>query len=344
MSMETTIQEEQSQREWDRYAETHPDATQYHRWHWRTVVEQSFGHTTYYLSARQNNRIVGLLPLVVMKSRLFGKFMISMPFFNYGGLLSDTSDAADRLLQRAEEIGHREDIAFIELRHLRKQPSLPATKEHKVTMILELEKNEDRQWAAFGAKLRNQIRKAQKSGLSLSAGGSELLDEFYHVFSINMRDLGTPVYAKRFFQNILGQFPDASQLFIVRCQDRPVAAALAVWFRETLEIPWASSIHHYRALCPNNFLYWEAIRWAIHHGFRQFDFGRSTVGEGTYKFKEQWGAQPVPLYWQYRLRQGASLPDLSPKNPKYRLAVELWRRCPVSITRWIGPRIVKHIP
>ncbi len=342
--MEITCQEEKSASEWDRYVGDHPESVVYHRWGWKEVVEESFGHRTYYLSARQEGRIVGILPLVLMKSRLFGRFLVSMPFFNYGGLVSDRPEAEARLLAEAETIVKKEKVDFVELRHFRKRPQLSATKEHKVTMILNLEKDPEGQWKALGTKLRNHIRKAQKSNLSFSIGGAELLADFYQVFSVNMRDLGTPVYSKRLFERILARFDDSTKILSVRYQDRPVAAGLVLGFRDTLEIPWSSSIREYNFLCPNTLLYWEALRWAISSGFERFDFGRSTPGEGTYKFKEQWGAKPVPLYWQYLLPVGAPLPDLSPKNAKYRLAIGLWRRCPIRLTQWLGPRIVKHIP
>jgi FemAB-related protein (PEP-CTERM system-associated) len=159
-----------------------------------------------------------------------------------------------------------------------------------------------------------------------------------------MRDLGTPVYGKEFFANILQAFPCTTSIFTVSHDGKVIAAGLASWFRETMEVPWASSIRDYNALCPNNLLYWEVIRFANRNGLTKFDFGRSTPGEGTYKFKEQWGARPVQLHWHYLMQDNAPLPELNPKNPKYQLAIKLWQRLPVAITKIIGPAIVKHIP
>jgi serine/alanine adding enzyme len=156
-------------------------------------------------------------------------------------------------------------------------------------MILELAPDVESQWRAFNAKLRNQIRKAEKSGLQSVLGDLELLDDFYAVFARNMRDLGTPVYPGRFFRNILEAFPQTTRIIGVYHERKMIAAGIASWFGDTLEMPWASSISDYKALCPNNMLYWQAIKFAIEKGFRRFDFGRSTPHEGTYNFKKQWG-------------------------------------------------------
>jgi serine/alanine adding enzyme len=182
-------------------------------------------------------------------------------------------------------------------------------------MFLALAADIDSQWRAFNAKLRNQIRKAEKSGLQFVIGRLELLDRFYEVFAHNMGDLGTPVYGKSFFRNILEAFPDTATIFAVYHETKMIAAGIGSWFRNMLEIPWASSISDYKMLCPNNMLYWEAIRFAICNGFKRFDFGRSTPNEGIYNFKKQWGAQPLQLYWQYVMDGHKEIPNLSPSNP-----------------------------
>jgi FemAB-related protein (PEP-CTERM system-associated) len=170
------------------------------------------------------------------------------------------------------------------------------------------------------------------------------MDGFYEVFCRNMRDLGTPVYGKSFFRNILETFPDTTRIISVMLENKTVASGILTWFKDSLEVPWASSISDHREKCPNNLLYWEAIRFAIRNGSRKFDFGRSTPGEGTYRFKKQWGALPYPLYWQYLLKDGKQLPELNPKNPKYEMAIKVWQRLPLVVTNLLGPRIVKNIP
>lgn len=331
--------------DWDDYVADHAGSTNYHRYGWRKVIENSFGHKTYYLTARNsNNELCGVLPIAHMKSRLFGNFLVSLPFFNYGGLLCNDDETASALLGDAGRILSDVIADHAELRHLEIRREGLATKEHKVTMILDLQNNEESQWKSLDTKVRNQVRKAEKSGLKLVSGHLDLLDGFYEVFCRNMRDLGTPVYGRNFFQNILETFPEATRIISVMLGDKTIASGLLTWFRDTLEVPWASSISDHRDKCPNNLLYWEAIRFAIGIGAAKFDFGRSTPGEGTFRFKKQWGAEPVQLYWQYLLKDGESIPELNTKNSKYELAIKVWQRLPLAVTNILGPRIVKSIP
>ena len=330
---------------WDSFVESARDATLYHRFGWKGVIAKSFGHQCYYLAAiDQNGAWQGILPLVHMRSRLFGSFLISVPFVNYGGLLCNNEATGRLLLGEADQLRRSLKAAHVELRHLSDTFEGLPTKQHKVTMILNLATEAERQWQAFNAKLRNQIRKAQKSGLKPLVGRLDLLDGFYNVFARNMRDLGTPVYAKAFFRNILETFPETTRIFAVYHEKEMIAAGIGCWFRDTLEIPWASSVSEYKAFCPNNMMYWEAIRFAIEKGFRNFDFGRSTPHEGTYNFKRQWGALPVQLHWQYLMDSGNGMPDLNPSNPKYRSAIRLWQRLPLPVTKFFGPLIVRNIP
>ncbi|MDD2582269.1 MAG: FemAB family PEP-CTERM system-associated protein [Desulfuromonadaceae bacterium] len=330
---------------WDAYVASRQDSTNYHRYGWRKVIENSFGHRTLYLTAKNsNNEICGVLPYVHMKSVIFGNFLVSLPFLNYGGLLCTEGSTETLLLDSSRKMLEGTGADHIELRHLKKYNDVIETKQHKVTMILELRENEEDQWKSLDAKVRNQVRKAEKNGLRAVSGSLDLLDGFYEVFSKNMRDLGTPVYDKSFFRNTLEEFPNSTEIILVKQDKRTIAAALLTWYKETLEVPWASSVRDARELCPNNLLYWEAIRFAIGKKACKFDFGRSTPGEGTYCFKKQWGAKPVQLYWQYLLREGAEMPELSPHNPKYRLAVQTWQHLPLLLTNFLGPHIVRCIP
>ncbi|MGH9429007.1 MAG: FemAB family XrtA/PEP-CTERM system-associated protein, partial [Terriglobia bacterium] len=267
---------------WDSYVLNHPGACNYHQSRWKSVIEQGFGHPSRYLHVTNAGRIVGILPLVLMKSLLFGRFLVSLPFFNYGGILADGQDAEEALLASAKEIARQERAHHIELRHRTSHELGLQSKQHKVSLTLDLESSVDSQWNGLNAKVRNQLRKAEKAGLCVQRGRSELLDDFYTVFARNMRDLGTPVYGMPFFQAILTNFPSSTRIFVVRLQDQPVAAGLVSTFKETVEMPWAASLLEHRNLCSNMLLYWEAIKFAIDQGFRRFDFGRSTPGEGTY--------------------------------------------------------------
>ncbi|GFO53862.1 hypothetical protein GMSM_08690 [Geomonas sp. Red276] len=340
-----TVSSELDEAAWDSFVAGCPEATAYHRYAWRRVIANSFGHRSHYLAALDSAGAPhGVLPLFHMKSALFGNFLVSLPFVNYGGLLCRTPEAGAVLLEAADELRRSLGARYVELRHLgRSLPGLP-TNDRKVTMLLPLSATAEEQWARLDPKVRNQIRKAGKSGLRCAIGGAELLDDFYRVFAHNMRDLGTPVYSKRLFREVVATLPEGSRVMVVRRGGKTVAAGIATGSGDNLEMPWASSLAESRPLCPNNLLYWEAISFAIGKGHATFDFGRSTVGEGTYRFKKQWGAQPVQLYWQYLFDQGEELPGLNPQNPKYRLAVKAWQRLPVALTRLIGPPIVRNIP
>ncbi|MEA5115736.1 MAG: FemAB family XrtA/PEP-CTERM system-associated protein [Geobacteraceae bacterium] len=344
--MEITIEDyEGGGLDWDAYVNACPQATNYHQYGWRNVIEKSFGHKSHYLAARgEHNEIRGLLPAIHIKSRIFGSYLISLPFFNYGGILSNDPDTARHLLSASGSILRQLKAEYAEFRHLSQMDADLACKQHKVTMILHLENDEEAQWKALDAKVRNQVRKADKSGLCAITGHLDLLDGFYEVFCRNMRDLGTPVYGKNFFRNILETFPDTTRIISVMLEGKTVASGILTWFKDTLEVPWASSISDYRDKCPNNLLYWEAIRFAIGNGSTKFDFGRSTPGEGTFRFKKQWGAEPVQLYWQYLLGDGEKMPELNTKNPKYEMAIKIWKKLPVPLTKILGPRIVKNIP
>lgn len=331
-------------REWDDYVASRGDASQYHEWAWRGVFERAFGHQTRYLVARRDGPIAGVLPLVVFRSAVFGRFMVSLPFVNYGGVVADDDRAAAALLEQAAALARHERLDHLELRHTARQFEELPCKQHKVSMLARLETTAERAWETLDRKVRNQIRKAEKSGLVAAAGGAELLDDFYAIFCRNMRDLGTPVYARRFFAEVLAAFPERARVIVVRQGATPVAAGIVLGCGDAVEVPWASSLNEYRSHCPNHSLYWFIMQWAIEHGFSVLDFGRSTPDEGTFHFKRQWGAEPGPQHWEYMLFGSTRLPDQSPKNPKYRAAIDLWKRSPLWLTNTIGPLIVRSIP
>jgi serine/alanine adding enzyme len=341
----TEIRREPDCASWDRYVLSHSCATGYHLMAWRRVIEDAFGHPTFYFMATDEDGAVrGVLPLAFLSSRVFGRLLVSMPYVNYGGLLADTVEARDALLKAAIGLAKEQRAAHIELR----QPGALDTdwpvKQHKVSMRLELPQHFERLRERFPSKLRSQIRRAEKAGMIVKAGREELLDDFYRLFARNMRDLGTPVYARGVFAAILRACPDETRICVVSMAGQPMAAGFLHGFRGVLEIPWASADRRHKHLAANMLLYSGALEYACRQGYRVFDFGRSTPGGGTYHFKEQWGARPVPLQWYYWLSNGGALPELSPQNPKFKLAIEVWKRLPVLVTRMIGPAIVRNIP
>lgn len=331
---------------WDDYANRAPGAALYHLYGWRQVIEETFGHSTFYLSAlADSSRVVGILPLAQLKSWAFGNMLVSLPFFNYGGICAETDDVREALLQAAIRLAKEKRTDFVEIRHEDDWDRGLARKMTKVAMRLELPPSPDDLWKSFPSKLRNQVQRPRhKEGMVAVIGRDEELNAFYDVFSANMRDLGTPVYPKSFFRNILHQFPERTWIGTVYWGNVPVASGFLAGFKDRLEIPWASAVKAFKRLSPNMLLYWNCLEFACRSGYRVFDFGRSTPGEGTYRFKEQWGARPHPLYWDYWLRDGARIPQVNPNNPKYRIAITAWRHLPLGLTRRVGPKIVKYIP
>lgn len=329
---------------WSDYVLQNESATFAHQIEWKAILEKSFKQKPVYLLAKEEDRIAGVLPLFYYSSFLFGRFLISLPWLDYGGVCSDSQEAQKKLLDRAIEIARDKRCRFLELRSVKEKDERLVTKTSKVTFILELESNPEKVWKRIDSKARNQVRKAQKSGLEVIFGQEENLEKFYSVFSLNMRDLGTPVWTKKLFRNILNSFPDKSEIALVSLKDKVVGGALILYFKDMLTVPSASSLSSYLSYCPNNILYWEIIQRGCLKGSKKFDLGRSTWNSGTFNFKSQWVKDPSQLYWQYYLNETKDLPELNPENPKFSLGTKLWKRLPLSWTKFIGPKIVRNLP
>ncbi|MEE9320260.1 MAG: FemAB family XrtA/PEP-CTERM system-associated protein [Granulosicoccus sp.] len=339
-----TIRSDFDAAEWDRYVSQHTAASAYHDSRWKALIEQVFGHNCHYLAAQNaQGAIVGVLPLVHLKSRLFGSFIISMPYFNYGGPLANSPAIANTLMSASDQLAEQLGCSHAEIRECQERTDRQH-RSHKVSMLLPLPESNDALDKALGAKLRSQIRASERHNPAINFGREELLADFYNVFSRNMRDLGTPVYSRAFFLAILKQFPESTFLAVVRINGKPAAAAFLFGYRDTLEIPWASTLRSANQFGANMYLYRQILGEAQRRGFKFFDFGRSTENGPTYKFKKQWGARPHQLHWHYWTPAGESIPSLDPGNPKYRLVIGVWQKLPVPLTRLIGPPIVRYLP
>ncbi len=345
LTLERTISAtEHDAARWDAYVTQHPQASAYHPYCIRQVIEQSFGHNTHYLIAESaDGTVVGVLPLVQLNSKLFGNYVVSLPFFNYGGVLADTTDIEEKLFEAAAQWAKHIGAKHTELRHIHERNIQPV-KQDKITMLLALPNQVETLWSDIGTKVRAQIKKTDEHKPTHRIGHKELLNDFYHVFAINMRDLGTPVYSKQWFANLLDALPNSSWIVVAYIDGKPAAASFLIGWRDTLEIPWASSLRKYNHTNVNMYMYWQVLSHAIGQGYAFFDFGRSSKDANTYRFKKQWGATPHPLYWHYQLAEGDSLPELNPNNPKYRLMIAAWQRLPVFVSKLIGPQIVKNLP
>jgi serine/alanine adding enzyme len=329
---------------WDAYVATHPNAQRYHLTAWRRIIESAFGHHTYYLMSRDaQGRTNGVLPLGRVRSRLFGDFLVSLPYVNYAGCCADSESIEHELENAAVVLARKEGVAHLELR-----TETPGGDLHiraaKVAMRLPLPAVPDKLWASFSSRLRNQVRRAEREQVTVQLGREDQVDAFYDVFAENMRDLGTPVYTKHLFQSVIRELPDSTWIMSAYHQGRPVAAAFLVGFRDAIEVPWSSALRAYGSINTNELLYWHLLKFACERGYQTFDFGRSTPESGPFHFKRKWGALPTELHWRYWVPAGAALPELSPQNPRYQLAVRMWKRLPLSVTRVIGPSIVRNIP
>jgi serine/alanine adding enzyme len=330
---------------WDRFALESPDGTIYHLSAWRNILAETFGHQTYYLVARDGEyHVRGILPLIRQRSRLFGDYMVSIPVVNYGGPCASDKESEIALIEAATVLAGELGVTHVELRTSREHALGLPVRADKVSMRLVLPASTHELWSAIGPKVRAQVKRPQKVGAECYFGCDEFLPEFYAVFSRNMRDLGTPVYPYKLFERIYKQFPEQARIAIVRLAGEPVAAGFMLGHQDVMEIPWASSLRKHNHAGVNMLLYWKALEYSLDQGYKYFDFGRSTIDSGTYRFKKQWGAEAHQLYWYYLMKDGIGLPGLTPNNPKYRFAIRAWQMLPLPLANWLGPKIVRGLP
>ena len=342
--MNTVYANPSSAEQWQEFVQRQTDCTNYHRWKWKEIIENNFGWQSFYLMANEDDKIRGILPLFFQKSRLLGKWLSSMPLFQGGGIVAETPEVAGLLLGEASATAVRVGAKYLELRQDSVHEVGLASRTDKVKAILRIDADSQKMLRAFDSRVRTSIRKGERAGLKVQFGGTELLDDFYAVFSENMRDLGTPVYGRRFFGNILGAFPNEAFISIVRFERRPIACDFLLGFRQTMESAWAASIRKYLPLKPNMFLHWNAFCFAAERGYRIFDFGRSTSGSGPHRYKMQWGSDEIPLPWSYWFPRKEQVQTLDRHNPKLQFAITAWRQLPLSIANRVGPILVKHLP
>lgn len=313
--------------------------------HWLDVLKNSLGYDMYGLEAVSGTRTCGYLPLAYVSSMLFGRFLVSLPYLNSNGVLAASPDVQSLLISRAVELADELNVKYLELRHETPidHPLLTVTMTSKVHMRLALPATTDQFWKRLDPKVRNQVRKGEKNTFRVTWGGIDQLDDFYDVFSRNMRDLGTPPYSVELFRAILTTFPGDAEICVVADNDTPIASALLLHGLGVTEVPSASSLREYNASCANMLMYRHLIDRAIERKQATFDFGRSTTDGPTFRFKKQWGAVPHPASWQYHVRRG-DFGEMRPDHPRYRHIIQLWQKLPVRITQMIGPTVVRGIP
>ncbi len=325
---------------WDAFVDQANDGTVCHLHAWGTAIEQAYGHRKFYLAAEAEGEIRGVLPLVLIESRVFGRNLVSMPFVDYGGPVSGgDANAADALVAAAVTMSEKLG-ATLSLRCAREQSLDLEVWLEKVTMCIELGTSEEGLWKRLPSERRNRIRKAQKLGVTASFHGEEALEDFYRVFATNMRDLGSPVHSVGFFRALFAHLGDRLSIVLVNHENHVIGTACVLRYKDTVTIPgWISSLRAFFHLCPNQLLHWELMRFAIAGGYTSLDLGRSSRDSGTFEAKRQWHAVPQQLYWYY----APHAPPPGGDQSRFTRLADLWRRLPLPVANRLGPRLRKSI-
>lgn len=327
---------------WDAFVRAHAGWTHFHLHGWRHVVSDVLGHECPYLAASEaSGRLVGVLPLVRVRSRLFGHYLVSMPFVNYGGPLGDEA-SVQALIGAAQDLAVASGVKLLELRHRGPLPTALPVSHRKITVLLDLPATSGLLWNSLDAKLRSQIRRPQKEGVTMR-WGSDQVEPFFEVFSRHMRDLGTPTQPRRLFRSLADCFGDSVWFGCAYLRDRPVACGAGFRWGDEFEMTWASSLIEFKRTAPNMLVYWTFMEKAIDSGARVFNFGRCTPGGGTHRFKQQWGGRDQSLWWYQRAASGVTGTP-SPEDGALAWGPRLWRRLPTPVATALGPRIVRCIP
>jgi FemAB-related protein (PEP-CTERM system-associated) len=330
--------------DWDAFASGQHGYTHFHRFAWKALIEDVFGHECDYLAARsESGELAGVLPLVRVKSLVFGHYLMSMPFLNYGGPLG-TPEAVAALGESAAREARRSGAKLLELRSRVEMPLGMAASHRKITVVLDLPPDHETLFKSFDRKLRARIRKPQKEGVTVRFGADQV-EPFFHVFSRHMRDLGTPTLPRRFFEQIATRFADSSWFGCAWYAGQPVATGAGFRWGTEFEMTWGSALTKYNHIAPNMLLYWEFMQRAMADGVTLFNFGRCTPNSGTHEFKRQWGSRDEALWWYQRSADRAGdAATPSPDRGAFSLGPRIWKRLPLPIATVLGPHIVRFIP
>ena len=327
---------------WDAYVATAPAATFFHRSGWQGILSEVFGHATFFLYAERAGQIVGVLPLAQVNSRLFGNSLVALPFAVYGGVVAEDADAIGALEAEAESIARALDVAHLEYRNIEARHADWPRQDLYVTFRKEILPDEEANLLAIPRKQRAMVRKSIKNGLR-----SEIDPDagcFFALYADNVRRHGTPALPKRYFERLLSDFgKDCEVMTVVDAEDTPVSSVLSFYFRDEVLPYYAGDAVRARELAANDFKYWELMRRSCARGLKVFDYGRSKVGSGSWSFKKNWGFEPTPLSYEYRLYKRAAIPQNNPNNPKYKLMIAAWRRLPLWVANRLGPLIVRNL-
>ena len=334
----------QWERAWDDYVYQHPAASLFHLTAWKRSIERVFGFAPQYLLAAQGSSICGVLPLFQVQNPVMGSVLLSTPFAVYGGVCASDEASANALRRAACEMAQKKGVQYLELRE-RSSSGNPDfhVKQLYVAFEQELPRSPEQLLQGFPRDTRYMIRKAQKTGL-VAVTDNEQLDSFYEIYAQSVHNLGTPVFGKDLFQVLVEEFREQCEITVVWHNSSAVAAVLSFRFRDWVLPYYGGSLLEARSLAANNFMYWEVMKRAVERGLRYFDFGRSKVGTGAYAFKRQWNMREHALPYEFYLVRRKTMPNYSPVNPRFQLAVSLWKRIPYPLTKRMGPRLVRLFP
>jgi FemAB-related protein (PEP-CTERM system-associated) len=327
---------------WDAFVEATPAGTFFHLSGWKRVIESAFKHRTYYLMAERDAAVTGVLPLTLVKTRLFGASLISNAFCVQGGPIAADAASLQALEDAALRLMEELRVPVLEFRSRSVSRSDWLSKDDLyVSFRKPIDPSVERNLKDIPRKQRAMVRKGMQNGLS-----SELDDapgRLHRVYGESVRNLGTPVFSREYFELLRAVFARQSDIVTITKDGRPVASVLNFYFRDEVLPYYGGGTAQARHLAANDFMYWEVMRRACERGFRMFDFGRSKRGTGAYDFKRYWGFEPQPLTYQFRLASGRDIPDLNPLNPRFRIFVELWKRLPLGVAARLGPLIVRGL-
>jgi FemAB-related protein (PEP-CTERM system-associated) len=328
---------------WDAYVMSRPAGTFFHLSGWRRALERTYGLETFSCVARRDGEIVGILPLCLVRTLPLGRSLVSIPFAVYGGVCADDAEGAGALLAYAKRLADERGVRYLELRHRQASGGL-AVKERYVTFGRAIHRDPEKNLSEIPRKQRRMVRQGEKHGLTAAMGGEELLSEFYAIYAESVRNLGTPVFPRTWFVNLFGELGPACRILGVFHEKRMLSGVLTFFFRDQVMPYYGGATRDAFRYAVNDFMYWQLICYGAERGYGFFDFGRSKVGSGSYDFKRHWGFEPKPLPYEYYLVRQREMPDLSPMNPRFALAVNVWKRLPLGMANWLGPHLARYFP
>ncbi|GJL54383.1 MAG: peptidoglycan bridge formation protein FemAB [Nitrospirales bacterium] len=333
-----------NQRRWDDFVAVAPAGTFFHTTLWKTVIEKVFKYKSLYYFAERDGRIEGVLPLFVVNKPLRGKVLISVPFGVYGGICAESVEVIEGLRERGESLARELNVDFLELRHMDAYGVDLPIKELYYSFSREIFDGEEKNMMAIPRKQRRMVRQGLNHQLESKIGGKEFLKEFYTIYTMSLRNLGTPAFPYHFFEVLLEELGEQCKILTVWHQNQIAAAVMTFCYKDQLLPYYGGGLPQFLRYAVYDFMYWELMRYGWEHGYKVFDFGRSKQGTGAFDFKRHWGFEPKPLQYQYYLPHGGDIPNVSPTNPKFQPFISLWKKLPLPVANFIGPHIIKYLP